>query len=68
MTSKYKLIICALGNYNLNSSEKFEPGPGFEPQTCRSQHALPLELLCSIDGIGLNFPFESNAMQFFSWI
>ena len=31
MTSKYKPIVCALKNYNLNSREKFEPGPGFEP-------------------------------------
>ena len=62
MLSKYKLTICALRNYNLNSREKFEPGPGFEPRTYRSQQALP----CSIDGTGLNFPLESNAMQFFS--
>ena len=26
--SKYKPIVCALKNYNLNSGEKFEPGPG----------------------------------------
>ena len=30
--------------------------------------ALPFELSYSIDGTGLNFPLESNAMQFFSWI
>ena len=28
MPSKYKPIVCALKNYNLNSREKFEPGPG----------------------------------------
>ena len=28
LTSKYKPIICALKNYNLNSREKFKPGPG----------------------------------------
>ena len=36
LKSKYKPIFCALKNYNLNSREKFEPGPGFEPQTSRS--------------------------------
>ena len=29
LISKYKLIIiCAMKNYNLNSREKFKPGPG----------------------------------------
>ena len=36
LTSKYKPIVCALKNYNLNSREKFEPGPGFEFRTSRS--------------------------------
>ena len=36
LTSKYSPIVCALKNYNLNSREKFEPGPGFETQTSRS--------------------------------
>ena len=36
LTSKHKPIVCALTNNNLNSGEKFEPGPGFEPQTSRS--------------------------------
>ena len=31
LTSKYKPIVCALENYNLNSKEKFEPGPGSNP-------------------------------------
>ena len=34
--NKYKPIVCALKNYNLNSREQFEPGPGFEPRTIRS--------------------------------
>ena len=29
-------IVCALKNYNLNSREKFKPGPGFEPRTSSS--------------------------------
>ena len=29
-------IVCTLRNYNLNSREKFEPGPGFELRTFRS--------------------------------
>ena len=28
LTSKYKPLVCALNDYNLNSREKFEPGPG----------------------------------------
>ena len=36
LKSKYKPIVSALKNYNLNSREKFEPGPGFEPRTSRS--------------------------------
>ena len=36
LTSKYKHIVCTLKNYNINSREKFEPGPGFEPRTSRS--------------------------------
>ena len=39
LSSKYKLIICALRNYNFNSREKFKPRPGFEPRTYRSQQA-----------------------------
>ena len=35
LTSKYKPIVCALKNYNLNSKEKFEPGPGFKSQNSR---------------------------------
>ena len=31
LTSKYNPIVCALKNYKLNSREKFEPGPGFQP-------------------------------------
>ena len=34
-TSKYKPIVCAFINYTLNSREKFEPGPGFEPWDSR---------------------------------
>ena len=41
LTSKYKPIICALKNYNLNSREKFEPGSGFEPHKGRFR-AVPL--------------------------
>ena len=33
LTSKYKPIVYALKNYNLNPTEKFEPKPGFEPRT-----------------------------------
>jgi len=39
LASKYELIIYALRNCNLNLREKFEPGPGFEPRTYRSQQA-----------------------------
>ena len=35
LTSKYKPIVCALKNYNLDSREKFKPGLGFEPLTSR---------------------------------
>ena len=35
MTSKYKPIVYAMKNYNLNSGEKFEPGPEFEPRISR---------------------------------
>ena len=30
LTSKYKPIVYALKNYNLNSREKFKPGLGFD--------------------------------------
>ena len=34
LLSENKLIICALGNLHYQiSREKFEPEPGFEPQT-----------------------------------
>ena len=35
MISRYKVIICALRNYNFNSREKIKPGPGFELWTSR---------------------------------
>jgi len=28
LTNKYNPVVCALKNCNLNSREKFEPGPG----------------------------------------
>ena len=37
---KYKPIVYALKNYNLNSREKFEPGPGFEP----SEVQIPVQV------------------------
>ena len=36
LISKYTPLVCAFKNYNLNSREKFEPGPGFERRTSRS--------------------------------
>ena len=39
-----------LNIYNLNSREKFEPGPGFEPRTSRG----PLD----VQGSGSNFSLE----------
>ena len=46
----------------LHLKEKFEPGPGFEPQIC----SLALYHLSYPDSIGftvLNHPLESNDMQ-----
>ena len=45
---------------NLNSREKFEPGPGFDPRTYRS---LAQRSTGSIDCTGLNLSPESNAVQ-----
>ena len=50
---------------DLNSREKFEPGPGFEPQTSRSLawHSTTWTILAQLmDGTGLNLSLESNAM------
>ena len=61
MTSKYKLIICAMKNYNLHPREKFEPEPGFEPRTFRSlaqvveRQARDLEVRGLNRGPGSNF-------------
>ena len=35
IVGKYKPIVCALKNYNLNSREKLEPGPGVPRFTSR---------------------------------
>ena len=48
-----QINLCALENYNLNSREKVEPGPGLEPQTSR-----PLEIRDSNPGPGSNFSLE----------
>ena len=51
----------------LNSREKFEPVPGFEPRTSRSLSLVLYHLSYpgSVDGTGLNLPLESNSMQAF---
>ena len=64
LTSKYKPIVCALKNYNLNAREKFEPGPGFESRTSRSLaqviecQATDLEIRGSNPGTGSKFSLE----------
>ena len=50
-------------NYNLNSREKFEPGPGFESRTFRSLALSHLSYRGSIDGTVLNFSTKSNDIQ-----
>ena len=44
-------------NYNLNSREKFEPGPGFEPLVVERQ-ARDLEVRGSNPGTDSNFSLE----------
>ena len=47
LTSKYKPIVCALNNYNLNSRKNCEPGPVFEPRTSKAQN-IGLYLLVNL--------------------
>ena len=46
-----------LEKYNLNSSERFEPGPGFEAQEVERQ-ARELEVRSSNPGPGWSFSLE----------
>ena len=53
-----KSIVCALKNYNLNSREKFERGPGFDPEVQGSNPGpssnFSLEFKYQSDGPRLN--------------
>ena len=64
LTSKHNPIVCALKNYNLNLRENWNLDRDLNLGL--TDLNKPGTLPCSIDGTGLNFPLESNAMQFFS--